>query len=279
MRKDNVVIVSPGAYNFAEYLYQILECDYTYLNEPQNKDTVILFGMFMTNGNPMRPAFRAKRRIAIWIGTDVMHLESYLKGHQGEEREFNKHLDVKLATATNLAAELESLGVKMDGVVEVPPRTIMKPMPLPEDFTVGIYAPLKRKDHYYTDLCFEVARAMPDVNFMVYGKGREPGKIADNIFDLGYINTEREMPDLSAIVRLTIHDGLGLGPIEYMQAGRRAVTNTVMPHAYQVEPSLDEVMTALRTIQKEKKPDEEASKYWRERINHERWKKEMERWL
>ena len=277
--RDDVIMISPGAYNFAEYLYQILECDYTYIREPVDRETVILFGMFMSNGNPMRPAFRAKKRIAVWIGTDVMHLESYLKGHQGEQKEFNKHLDVKLATSTGLAAELESLGVKMDGVVETPPRYVFEPMPLPEKFSVGIYAPVKRETHYYTDLCFEVARAMPDVNFYVYGRNREIGQIDKNIFDLGRINLKREIPNISAIMRFTIHDGTGLGPVEYMQAGRRAVTNLGLPHAYNCDPDLDQIVANLREIQKEKEPDKEASDYWRERINHAKYREEMYRWL
>jgi len=143
---DDDCIVSPGAYNFAEYLYPILDCNFTYLNTPPpGATTVILFGVFFSTGEVLTPLSKATKKIAVWIGTDVMQLRYWLKGHNGFEKELNDWLDVKLADAPNLAEELESLGIKMDGVVETPPRNILKPMPLPKKFSVGIYAPPGRE--------------------------------------------------------------------------------------------------------------------------------------
>jgi hypothetical protein len=279
MNRD-LCIVSPGCFNFAEYLYPILDCDFSYLNEPPpDAYTVIVFGVFMSTGNPLKPFAKASRKIAVWVGTDVMQLEYYLKGHQGEHKDFNHLIDVKLADALNLAVELENLGIRMDGVVETPPRDILKPVPLPKNFTVGIYAPVKREDHYFTQTCLDIAKAMPDVRFRFYGLQREHGPITDNVYDLGHINVKQEMGDFSALIRFTKHDGVAIGPVEFMQAGRRVVGNLDIPHVRQCEPNVDEAIKLLREIEKESKPDTKASKYWRERLNHERWKQEIEKYI
>lgn len=279
MNKD-ICLVSPACYNFAQYLYPILDCDFSYMNEPPNDaSTVILFGVFLSTGSPLRPFAKAKRKIAIWVGTDVMQMESYLKGHQGEHEDFNKHIDIKLADAVNLAAELEDLGILMDGVVETPPKVILKPVELPKDFTVGVYAPVKREAHYFTELCLEIAKAMPDVQFRLYGLNREFGKIADNVYDIGQIDVAKEMPGFSALIRFTIHDGIAVGPVEFMQAGRRVVTNLDIPFASRCEPDLDSAVKALRAIQKKTEPDKAASHYWRERLSHQRWREEIEKYI
>ena len=279
MNKD-VCIVSPGAYNFAEYLYPVLGCDFSTLNEaPMDASTVILFGMFLSTGNVLRPFSRARRKIGVWIGTDVMQLKHYLKGHQGEHKDFNRLIDVKLADALNLAVELEHLGIRMDGVVETPPKVILKPVPLPEVFTVGIYAPPGREAHYFTELCLKITKAMPDVQFRLYCRNREFSQVSDNVYDLGAIDVEQEMPDFSALIRFTEHDGVAIGPVEFMQAGRRVVTNLDIPFAKQCEPNVEQAVKLLREIQKEKKPDKKASDYWRGRLNHERYKREMEKYV
>jgi len=277
---EDICMVSPGAYNFAQYLYPILDCDFSTLNEaPVDASTVILFGVFLSTGSPLRPFSRARRKIGVWIGTDVSQLAYYLKGHQGEHEDFNRLVDVKLADALNLATELEDLGIRMDGVVETPPKVILNPSPLPEVFTVGIYAPPGREGHYYTGLCLEIAAAMPDVQFRLYGHGRQFAQVTNNVYDLGFIDVKQEVPDFSALMRFTIHDGVAVGPVEFMQAGRRVVTNLDIPHARQCEPNVDQAVKLLREIQKEKKPDLAASKYWRERLNHERWGEEMRKYI
>ena len=279
MNKD-ICIVSPGCYNFAQYLYPILDCDFSYLNEPpSDASTVILFGVFFSTGSPFKPFAKAKRKIAIWVGTDVLQLQSYLKGHQGEEKDINIIPHIKLADAVNLAAELEDMGVLMDGVVETPPKVIMEPSELPETFTVGVYAPIGREEHYYTQVCLDIAKAMPDVQFRLYGLNRETHKITDNVWDIGQIDVARELPTFSALIRFSIHDGVAIGPVEFMQAGRRVVSNLDIPHVRQCEPNVELAVRRLRVIQKEKKPDTDASTYWRERLNHEKWRKEIEQYL
>lgn len=277
---NDLCIVSPGAYNFAEYLYPILDCDFTYLNQaPPDASKVLLFGVFMSTGNPMVPFAKARKKIAMWIGTDVMQLQYYLKGHKGEHKDFNRLIDVKLADALNLAVELEDLGINVDGVVETPPRYIFESMPLPETFMVGIYAPPMREEHYFTEICMKITKAMPDVQFRLYGRNREFSQISDNVYDLGFINVKQEISNFSALIRFTIHDGVAIGPVEFMQAGRRVVSNLDIPHVKHCEPNIDETVALLRQIQKEKEPDKAASSYWRERLNHDKWKREIEQYL
>ena len=274
----SVALISPGAWNFANYLHKILECDYYPSNLCVRADVGILYGVFISQRDFLTPLKKCSRRIGVWVGTDVLQLQALAAAKPEAIELINAFFNVRLADAPNLKVELEALGVVVDGIVETPPRIVFESMPLPEIFTVGIYQPKHRPDFYNLDFCLDVAKAMPDVEFRLYGLNREFSQISDNVWDLGWINMEEEMPHLSASMRFVQHDGLGLGVIEYLMAGRRAITNQDIEMATKTEMKIENVVEQLRAWQKEKKSNKEASSYWRDRINHEKFKSAIEGW-
>ena len=286
MKRPTLTIISPGAWNFASYLYPILDCEYSPNNLPVSTDIGFMFGVFMGQWDFFTPTRDCKRKIVTWIGTDVLQLKEMMVNHPEVVPVLNTYMDVRLADADCLAEELTELGVKIDGVVETPPRHIFEPMKLPKDFTVGLYQPGTRPDFYHYDLSLEVAKKMPDTQFLCYGLYRDfnendPSKnqIADNVWDLGHINVAHNIKSMSAILRFTPHDGMAIGPIEFMMAGRRAVTNQPIPKTTHSPIDVDKAVAALTKIKTKTTPDKKASAYWRNRLNHPKWKKQMEKYI
>jgi len=278
-------MVSPGCYKFAEYLCEILDCEFSPYNDPVSTKTGILFGVFALSASDFFTPLRdCDTKIGIWVGTDVLQLQKMVKKIPEAPRWINQFLDLKLAGSENLKEELEEMGLEIDGVLETPPRYIFECKPLPADgFKIGLYAPPNRAEFYYTELMLEVAKEFPDIQFRLYGHLREfneddilANRITNNVWDLGYINMDENIDSFSAIIRVCKHDAISNSLIEYMQAGRYAITNQSVPHTINVEPTKESVVKALKEVRKNTKPDVEASKYWRSRVNHEVWREQLE---
>lgn len=287
MKHPEITIASPGCFYFAEYLCKALDCEVSPYNLPVSTKTGVLFGVFaLSQTSFFSPLSECDTKIAIWVGTDVLQLKKMIETIPEAPLWINKFLDLRLADASNLAEELVEMGIEIDGVIETPPKYIFEEKPLPEQFKVGIYAPPLKEDFYYTDLMMEVASKCPDIEFRLYGFNREfkaddilSNRLAPNVWDLGQINMSQNIEQFSAIVRICKHDGVSNGLLEFMQAGRYAITNQKVKHAIVVNPDVDEICEALREAKAENKPNERASKYWRERVNHELWAERMEMFI
>jgi len=288
MKNANVTMASPGCFYFAEYLSKALDCEVSPYNSPVSTKIGILFGVFATSQTSFFTPLRdCDTKIAVWVGTDVIQLRSLIDATPEAPLWINKYLDLRLADAPNLATELIEMGIEVDGVIETPPKYIFNKMPLPDKPKVGIYAPPLREKFYYTDLMMEVAKEFPDVEFRLYGFGRKfneddilSNQLAPNVWDIGQIDMEQNMEQFSAIIRVCEHDGISNGLIEFMQAGRYAITNQDVIHTLKCEPDIEGVSNAL-TIALEDMPkvNDTASKYWRERVNHEVWSDRMEMFI
>lgn len=183
------------------------------------------------------------RPIFHFIGRDAYQLLSehpYI-GIQDIKKSFADTDAAILVNSKGLLNEFEALGIDAD-LVYTPIYDIdrYKPKALPKTFTVGVYYSDNPNLNYFNvsdpsdtfkgqsnvPLIFEVAKAMPTVNFKFFGGSHREKR--GNIEFCGRI-PEEEMPDFinscSMIVRSTIHDGFPQLPIQFMLSGRSALVS------------------------------------------------------
>jgi hypothetical protein len=147
-------------------------------------------------------------------------------------------------------------------------------MPLPEKFTVGIYEN-PTQQVYEEELMEHIARSMPDIDFKFFGNENSKGKYK-NVEHLGFIDYDKWIPKLSCNLRITKHDGLPLTPLQFMTAGRNVVTNVPLKGAIKVSNERKEIIDGLRIAQKFPL-DKKWSKYWRDELDVEKYKKAIGR--
>jgi hypothetical protein len=144
--------------------------------------------------------------------------------------------------------ELKEVGINAQ-IIPMPPKSLYDPMPLPEKFSVGIYENGTGANVYNVPLMEDVARAMPDIKFYFFGDETKKGQTTDNTEHLGFIDMKEWMPKLSCCVRVTVHDGLPLGPVEFMMAGRQVVTNVRLEGTIQVKANKKDIIEGIRKAQ------------------------------
>lgn len=207
-----------------------------------------------------------------WIGTDIYQMQHRLSWIAWQnivtflkDPEFSfVHLTEHQATHD----ELLELGIESD-IVPLPPGKRFDLMPLPEKFTVGIYIN-PTQDMYFQEFCYDLADSMPDVDFKFFGD-RNQKKIEANKEWCGFVDMAEFLPKISSLVRLTVHDGLPLGPLEAMMAGRNVLTSAKLKYALHAEyvnnaPVKEQVVEQIREM--EKLPlNTEASTYWRKELD------------
>ena len=241
-------------------------------------------GLFYKEGKIVGGDVVGKKRVIHWIGTDIYQMQhklSYvawqnmLKILNAPEMGF-----IHLSEFKQTQDELAELNIKSD-VVPLPPKTMHKLMPLPEEFTVGVYIN-PTQDMYFEDFMYEVADALPDIHFKFFGNKQMKDKIEGNREWVGWVDMAEFLPTISSLVRVTVHDGLPLGPIEAMQAGRNVLTSVKMKHALHTEvgeqPDLEDVVAKIREMQL-MGLNEDGSAYWRHEMSPELYRKRMSKYL
>jgi len=71
----------------------------------------------------------------------------------------------------------------------------------------------------------ELVKAMPDVQWIFYGDKHAVGK-ERNMEWLGRVSIRDVIRRSHLLLRLTIHDGYPVAPVEFLFSGRRVITNT-----------------------------------------------------
>jgi hypothetical protein len=203
-------------------------------------DNVFIVGMYdpPRYAHTIKDTARAKHRHIHWCGTDVLLLT-------------NPEL---LPEATHtcdgdaLREELFALGIDAT-VVWTPTAQRFEVRPLPPEKRVGVYIGSDARK-YGASALRAVQEVMDDHEFVVYGHGQ----VAD---------MEGLMGECRAYLRLTRHDGGACSAREYMEAGRRAVITTDLPHAKRVRPDdLVQIVRAVRQATSYDEPDWDAAAFY-----------------
>lgn len=183
--------------------------------------------VFWVGANPAQKAqiedLRAKgsKIAAYWIGSDSLMAI--------QDPEYRGHIppcDVHFAVHERITGELRQWNVEATTVWPCA-RNFSQGLPKPQEPKVGVYMPHKGPLYQY-DLTLEVARACPELPFVLFG-GMEPySDLPQNVTDAGRL-TPQEAGNLqdsfSCLLRLCAHDGNPIGGIEMKQRNRHVISN------------------------------------------------------
>lgn len=291
---SKVAVTSLGAPLHATKVAKVLGVDTRVLSnivnfKPHDYETIYLLGfypegwqghmaLFYEQGN-LKGRLASKNRIIHWIGTDIYnmyHKLSYVALRNIvtflNDPEFNfTHLTECEATQ----AELKEIGIESE-VVPLPVQLI-ELSPLPKKFTVANYIN-NTQNMYNQELMEEVADAMPDIDFKFFGDANAVKKDKNKEY-VGWVDMKEFLPKVSALTRFTTHDGLPIGPIEAMMAGRNILTNVDMPFVQFTDNlSKENIIEEIRKLQKLEQ-NVAGSLYWQNETSPELYKKRMEKYL
>jgi len=283
--KSDICVVSLGAAHHGYHIAEKLGADYLPMPsyKPHTYKLIYLIG-FYTKEDPNNPiTTRAHmmvfndtqaKKVIHWIGTDVIHLRwncSFEK-IKAIKNWIKKEKIVNLSEIDFIQKELKEVGVKTK-VVPIPPKELNDPMPLPKKFTVAIYDN-SQNPMYNTVLMEAVVKAMPDIQFYFFGDEPSKGKKGKNFEYLGYVNMKDWMPKFSCNLRVSVHDGLPLLPIEFLTAGRQVVTNVNLKGVIKVEDNMKSIIEGIRKAQKSGL-NPKWGRYWKRELNFNKYIKRI----
>lgn len=215
--------------------------------------------------------------VLTWVGTDILNVASFLRARPKCRECLLGKVDVHVVDCINFTAELKDrLNIKGTYFVPSIPKEPLPLTPLPEQFAVAVYCPPHRARFYGLPIVLEVARRHPDVPFYIFpaptvGWGRTNPPLP-NVHLMPFVQGDEKFEwwsKCSVFISLPVHGGISLMAIEFLQMGRRCITNKKSPYMFYVEepPHPDKVDDALKKVMKFKDADEEASKYYHEKYS------------
>jgi glycosyltransferase involved in cell wall biosynthesis len=181
----------------------------------------------------------------IWAGTDVL----VAKASPFEMAITKRSGFDNISDGPWLVDELEELGIHSIYLPVTAVEVSASPAPFPPRFRVLTYLPEPRRTFYGELRVYDIARAMPDVEFVVIGNGRRNPIAPSNVTFLGHVSDVAGQIDRSTVIlRLPEHDGKSMLVLETLARAR----HVVWTHAFTGVRAVDgtgEALTALREFQ------------------------------
>lgn len=218
--------------------------------------------------------------IVIWAGSDVQTAASdpgfmEVMKHEGH---------INIADGAWLVDELRELGIVSSYVPVTAVRAAEHPAPLPQTFRVVAYLPEPRRTFYGEKAVYAVARACPEVEFLVVGDGDANPAAPANVRFLGYVSDMAQvLDDSSALLRLPQHDGKSMLVLETLARARHVVWTYQFPGVRRAE-TLTDAIAAVRELEEMHRSgtldiNREGYEYVRERFSRETIARDFERTL
>ena len=284
---NDIAVTSHGAPWHGINISKILDADYSPM--PSFKEhlykIVYLLGFF-TQEDPNNPGLVTRSHMATfernkgtnivhWIGSDIMQLRwnNSFEKIKALKEWFEEKKIVHLCEAEFTQKELAEVGINAR-IVPLPPQKLYEPMDLPEEFSVAIYN--NRSAVYKQELMESVVRSMPDVKFYFFGNDETKGEKGTNFEHLGFVDLDKWLPKFSCNLRVTLHDGLPLTPLQFLTAGRNVVTNVPIKGAIHAEDRAS-IIKGIRQAQKNTL-DRRVGKYWHKQLDHKKFIKTIRRY-
>jgi hypothetical protein len=282
--------------------------------KPHNYKAIYLIGCYtgkdknFSNLSVFRGATKECVKIIHWVGADIY----WLRNLTFEEVKFlmpkmKKQVDYHLVECEQMRQEMADYGLETK-IVPIAPIYQPDILPLPDTFSVAIMKTEKSDfDKYCGDLMDEVMAALPNINFKVFGDGKCKRNLA-NVENMGYVKMEAIIPRCSAFLRIVRHDGMMMAANQFVMAGRVAITNLKMPYMEYIDTQVNKdnwdkfgggfnaftypetkakIIEKILEVKETSKPKmsiadgvelnwtEEGSKYYRDLLNKEKFKKEI----
>jgi len=204
-----------------------------------------------------------------WIGTDVYRLlnDSLIK-KISKKYLLKSSGVINLVVSENLKDELNSLGITSEILPLVKLKFINEIPPLPAKFTVLAYIPEKSWDYYNGDIILKLAENFPDIDFHIVASGERYINLK-NVFMHGFIEDLTPFyKSCSALIRLTVHDGLPKMVLEALSFGRQVLWSGALPHCFKTA-TLEECINVLVILKENPEVNSDGKKYVEKNFNPE----------
>lgn len=208
-----------------------------------------------------------KKLVWHWIGTDVVRYA----GGRGLTQRLRRYLAMHrvaahLADSPELAEELKALGIQARVCRLLPGSIEAEVMPLPDRFRVLSYWFDDRRTFYGGDLILELARRMPEMEFLIVGARGEGAPRLPNVSFLGRVDDlDPIYQRVSVLVRIPQHDSLSVMVLEALARGRYVIYNKDFPCCSRAD-TLEEIRAALEEIRQLTEPNREGSRCVRQQF-------------
>jgi glycosyltransferase involved in cell wall biosynthesis len=281
----DIAVISLGAPQHGLATAKILNADFydQPIHKQNNYKLVYLIGFYPSGAEGhmrslMNNVNKDCKRIVHWIGTDVYQMwhSTSFSGLQDLKKMFKK-LKVKHWTEYKTTHdEMKAVGIKTD-IVPLPCEKLFDPHALPEEFSVGVYIN-PTQNMYYENEMYDIARAMPDVKFKFFGDKNKVDKIEENCEWVGWVDMDEFINNTSCLLRLTVHDGLPIGPVQFFMKGRDVVTNVNLDYAYIINEkdgnkAKSQILKSIREIKENGKVNVKASEFYNKLMDHDKFRK------
>jgi len=232
--QKQICVTGQGAAFHAKNVAKYLGADYLPLPsfKPHNYEMIYIVGFF---GNVDQSLWNTRAlRVVHWIGSDILGVKNAEEKLRTQTLDWiDNNVDVHLCEMEATQKELAEMGIKAR-IVPFPPKILgQENLSLPKKFSIAIYDPYVNKEFYFSNFIREFADKHKDIDWHFFGDPTLVGH-KDNIHNWGILN-EEELKELivktSCILRLTPHDGLPLSVVEWITAGRNAITTIDIPYA------------------------------------------------
>lgn len=279
--ESDICVTSPGAPFHARNIAKLLGAEFRAMPsfKPHRFKLIYLIGWYPQIASQCIQVFSQAdgtlfkgTKVIHWVGTDIWGLlNTSILNVDKLRTQFDNNNFIHLTEFEQTHSEMKKLGFETQ-IVPLPPIKMYDIKPFPKKFTVAVYMPNVNQDFYYKTLMEEVALSMPDIDFVFFGDRFDLTK-NKNIHHVGYIeDMEKLIEECSAIIRLTVHDGLPISLLEFVMAGRNALFNIPMPHMLHVNSgNKDLIIQRIKDMQK-LPANTEGSKYYRDLVDHNKFK-------
>lgn len=216
------------------------------------------------------------KKIIHWIGTDVlqMHKNVCFDAMKGIKTLFKKFKIVNLTECQQTHDELAEVGIKSEIVPTIPSKLYEhNQFPQPKKFTVANYINPTQREMYLEEFVTLVAKAMPDVDFVFFGDKSRAGYVSDNIEYIGWQPMDEVIKRSSCLIRMVAHDGLPHGPIQFLSAGRKVISNYKFKHFEYSDAVKKDLIEAIRKVQKDPVAPKVAGDYWKKVLDKDDYRK------
>jgi len=288
---SETVVTSLGAPFHASNTAEIIGADTRVLNnlhiyKPHEYKNIYLIGFYPSTWDKhlrlfyelgdVKKKLTGGKRIIHWVGTDIYQMQHNLSWIAWQNiKNFLNDPEfgfIHLSEAPHTQKELHELGIETE-VVPLPPKVELDLHAFPKDFTVGVYIN-PTQDMYYEEFMYSVADALPDIKFKFFGNPNKVDNVEDNKEWVGWVDDMQEfMNGISALVRLTVHDGLPIGPVQALQAGRNVLASVPLEHALLAEykdgmPDIEDTVAKIRQMET-MGVNTAGSDYWKKEMSHD----------
>jgi hypothetical protein len=218
---------------------------------------------------PLTFAVLNKPFIWHWIGADCRTYGQ--RFHRGRgwrarlaRRAVHKWALAHLADSPEVADDLRKYGINAE-VVRLLPKTIeAEVIPLPEKPCILSYWTPVLRDLYRAQVVMQLAKAFPDVPFLIVGDDGKDMSAPKNVKFLGRLPSLTDMyPKISIYIRLVEYDSVSAIVLEALARGRYVIYSKKFPYA-ELAQNFDEAQKALVKLLAAKEPNKAGSEYIRQ---------------